>query len=453
MAIRQTRRRTRGPVRGSAWHTAGVNPRRLLLPIIFLLTGSAILVPSASATPTGGVQSVPVGSMTSQRAVDTTLDRAKALDAKLIRVDVVWSQLEPKAAGVRNASYLAAADRLVDGAAARGMRVLLLVAGTPCWASSAPARGTCSGADANRSAVTRYPPADPADYVPVATFLAARYGAKLAAFEVWNEPDQSNELYWAGPDKVKRYVALAQAAYGPLKAANPQMTVLAGAFVGGNGKWLQALYSAGIKGSYDSLSVHFYDLPLEALRQTRAVQKRNGDTKPLWLAETGFSSCYKHGRKDAAKDHVCLTRAGQAQALTDLFAAIRQTSWLKAAIVYTLQDESTAYQFGLYQADGKRKPAGTAVRKAFANKTLRATKPTLRLTARKGQVVLHGTGSWVEVYSISVTVGGKLRYKAYVRTDRFGRITLALPQALGTSHVKVDVKGRWTHKQVVRSTS
>ena len=38
------------------------------------------------------------------------------------------------------------------------------------------------------------------------------------------------------------------------------MPVLAGSFVGGNGKWLQALYAAGIKGHYDALSVHFYDL-------------------------------------------------------------------------------------------------------------------------------------------------------------------------------------------------
>ena len=35
-----------------------------------------------------------------------------------------------------------------------------------------------------------------------------------------------------------------------------------------------ALYAAGIKGSYDALSVHFYDLPLYALRVTRDVQRR-----------------------------------------------------------------------------------------------------------------------------------------------------------------------------------
>jgi hypothetical protein len=426
--------------------------RRLALPILFALLACAVLATTASAAPTGGVQGVPVSSVVTQKDADTMLDREKALGAKLIRVDVQWPQMEPKASGDRDALYLSEADRIVDGAAKRGMKVLLLVAGTPCWASSAPAKGDCNAADANRQSVTKYPPADPQSYVPISTFLASRYGTKLSAFEIWNEPDQSNELYWAGPDKVKRYVALAKAAYGPIKAANPQVTVLAGAFVGGNGKWLQALYAAGLKGSYDALSVHFYDLPLEALRTTRNVQKANGDTKPLWLAETGFSSCYKKGRKDAAVDHVCLTRAGQAQALTDLFAAIKTTSWLKAAIVYTLQDETVAYQFGLYQPDGKIKPAGTAIRKAFAGKKLTATKPTMRLTTSKGKVTVRGTGSWVEVYSVSVRTGGKLRYRAYVRTDRFGKIALALPKAIGTRHVHVTLKGRWTHKQVVRST-
>jgi hypothetical protein len=433
-----------------ACHTPGVTARRIL-PVVLSILILAVVASSAGASPVGGVQSLSVGSVTTPEIATTTLDRAKAAGAKLIRIHIVWSSLEPKQ-GQQDENYLAAADRLIDGASDRGIRTLLLVAGTPCWASSAPDKN-CDAPNANESDATRYPPADPADFVNVSTFLAARYGTKLAAFEVWNEPDQSNQLYWAGPDKVKRYVALARAAYGPLKAANPQMTILAGAFVGGDGRWLQALYDAGMKGSYDALSVHFYDLPLQALQTTRTVEKRNHDSAPLWLAETGFSSCYLKGRKDAAKDHVCLTRAGQAQALTDLFAATKATSWLKATIVYTLQDETTAYQFGLYDRAGKAKPAATAVRNAFTNKKLKATKPTVRLTRAKGRVTIHGTGSWVEVYSIRVTTGGHLRYRADVRTDRFGAITLKLPSALGTRHIKVTLLGRWTHKKATKTTS
>jgi hypothetical protein len=436
--------------RQSACHTGGVIVRRVLPFLSTLAAAVAIAAPSASAAPVGGVQSVSVGSTMTESTRTATLDHAKAAGAKLLRVNAVWSELEPRE-GQQDATYLDTLDRLVDGASARGIKTLLLVVGTPCWASSAPDKN-CSAAGANGGEATRYPPSDNADYVKVSTFLAARYGTKLAAFEIWNEPDQANELYWKGPNKVKGYVAMAKAAYAPLKAANPQMKVLAGGFVGANGAWLKALYAAGVKGFYDAISVHFYDLPLQALTTTRAVQKANKDSAPLWLAESGFSSCYVKGRKDAATDHVCLTRAAQAQALTDLFAATRKTSWLKAVIVYTLQDETTAYQFGLYDQNGKQKPALTAVKKAFTNKTLKATKPTLRLTTRKGRVTIHATGSWVEVYSFAVRVNGQLAYRAAARTDRFGRITIALPKQLGTGNVRVTLTGRWTHKKATRST-
>jgi hypothetical protein len=129
----------------------------------------------------------------------------------------------------------------------------------------------------------------------------------LAAFEIWNEPDQINEQYWAGPNKIANYVALTKAVYPAIKRVAPQVPVLAGSFVGGNGKWLQALYAAGIKGYYDALSVHFYDLTLSALSTTRAVQKANGDSKPLWLAEFGFTSCYTKGGPAFRLDHACNT--------------------------------------------------------------------------------------------------------------------------------------------------
>ena len=102
---------------------------------------------AASARPTPGVQSLPISLTRSVAATDRSLDRAKAVRAKLLRVEVLWSMLEPRAAGERDAQYLAAVDHVVDGAAKRGIRVLLLVDNTPCWASTAPAdlRDGCQG--------------------------------------------------------------------------------------------------------------------------------------------------------------------------------------------------------------------------------------------------------------------------------------------------------------------
>jgi hypothetical protein len=320
-----------------------------------------------------------------------------------------------------------------------------MIDSTPCWASSSPDRGTCAGADPNPHKVTRYPPSKPDGYVDIATFLVARYAPNLAAFEVWNEPDQANEIYWAGPNKVRGYVALAKAVYPALKQTAPSVPVLAGSFVGGNGKWLQALYDAGLKGSYDGLAVHFYDLPLSALTTTRAVQKRNGDRKPLWLSEFGFTSCHAKGGAAFKVDHACNTRKGQAQNLTDTLRKVASVSWVKSAIVYMINDQSDAYQFGLLTASGQAKPAFVAVRDVFGGKRVRVTKPKMSsLKATRGRVVVKGTASQTEIFTLRVWRSGRLAYRATLRTDRFGAYRLMLPASIGTSQLRVRLSGAWT---------
>jgi hypothetical protein len=421
-----------------------VNPRALL--VLASIAAALMAVPSgAAAKPLYGVQGVPTYAGASQAGVDAALNAAQKAHAKVVRVEVLWSRLEPKAAGRRDPAELAAIDRVVAGAAQRGMKSLLMIDSTPCWASSSPDAGSCSGSDANSAHITRYQPSGTQPYVDIATFLTARYAPDLAAFEVWNEPDQVNELYWAGPNKVSGYVKLAKAVYPALKQVAPTVPVLAGAFVGANGRWLQALYDAGIKGSYDALSVHFYDVPLSGLTATRAVQKRNGDSKPLWLAEFGFTSCYAKGGPAFKIDHACNTRAGQAQNLVDTLRKVAGVSWVKAAIVYMINDQSDAYQFGLLTASGARKPAFGAVSNVFAGKKVAVSKPRMSpLRARGGRVTVKGTATQTEFFKLRVWRSGTLVYRATLRTDRFGRYRVVLPAVIGTSHLRVRLSGTWT---------
>jgi polysaccharide biosynthesis protein PslG len=418
-----------------------------VLAVVVAVSAAVIALPSAAsaAKPLYGVQGVPGTAAASQQQVDQALDAAKAVNAKVVRVEVLWSLLEPAAAGQRDPGEQAALDRAINGAAARGMKTLLMIDSTPCWASTYPDKGSCAGGQANTAKATRYPPSDLSTYVAVSTFLAQRYAANLAAFEIWNEPDQSNELYWAGPNKIKGYVAMAKAVYPALKAVAPKVPVLAGSFVGADGRWLQALYSAGLKGSYDAISVHFYDLPLSALTATRAVQKKNKDSKPMWLAEFGFTSCYAKGGAAYKIDHACNTRAGQAANLVDTLRAIQKVSWVKAAIVYNIYDQSDAYQFGLLTSAGAKKPSFTAVRDVFAGKKKAITKPKMKkLTAKGGRVTVKGTASQAEYFTLRAWVRGQLAYRATLRTDRFGAYSLRLPAALGTSGLKVRLSGVWT---------
>ena len=111
--------------------------------------------------------------------------------------------------------------------------------------------------------------------------------------EVWNEPDQPTEDYFAGPEKPQRYRSHPGSGGLPGDQGRPtrSMTVLAGSLVGSNGVFLRALYAAGIKGYYDGLSVHFYTLDARlAARDPRSAARQRRLT-PLWLNEFGWTSC------------------------------------------------------------------------------------------------------------------------------------------------------------------
>lgn len=408
---------------------------RLAFTLLFLLCTAVLASPAlAAATPVPGVAIR--GASAGAAAVTKDLDQAKAVGAKTARIEVAWSDLEPAASGQRDPAVVANLDAVVQAARLRRIGVILLVQSTPCWTTTAPA----TLRDGCRTEATRYPPSDYRAFGRLAAFLADRYRGGLAALEIWNEPDQANEKYWAGPDKARRYAALVRATYPLVKAADPRLPVLAGAFVGKDGRFLQALYNAGMKGFYDGLSVHFYDLPLLGLRQTRVIQRRNGDRKPMWLLETGWNSCAPVKRDTQGLP--CVTRAHQAQNLRELFARVNRTSYLKALVVYKLRDDG-ADQFGVLSTSAARKPSFAALRGAFTRPTSKVRRPTLRLRSTSRGLQVSGTGPDGDLYRVEVRRGGVLRYRAVLRLDSTTRFSLRVPSAIGTRGLRVRLVDAW----------
>ncbi len=320
----------------------------------------------------------------------------------------------------------------------RGLRVVLIVESSPCWTSTAPEelRRDCG------PTVGRYPPADYAAYGDLMAFLAVRYRDVLAGLEVWNEPDQANELYWAGPDKVARYVELLRATYPRVKAAAPTVPVLAGSFVGTNGAWLESLYKAGFKGLYDGISVHFYDLPLFGLRNTRAMQRKYGDKAPLWLLEAGWNSCKPAAR--GREGQPCTTRGYQATNLRQLYAQTRRTSYLKAIVIYKLRDDGD--NFGIFDQSGRPKPSFAALRSSFA-RAQRVRRVTLRTRKQRGVVRVSVGGPEGDIYQLRVSKAGQLRYILNFRLNAANAFTASLPAQLGTSGLRLSVRSLWSAKQ------
>jgi hypothetical protein len=134
----------------------------------------------------------------------------------------------------------------------------------------------------------------------------------------------------------------------------------------------------------------------------------------------------------------------------DLVTALRHTSWVKAATMYTLRDQTSTYQFGLLDQAGDPKPAFTAARRTFSSRASTLRRATLRLGRAGKHLVASGTGSIADLYMLRVYRGSQLRYRAYVRTSRFGTYRVALPAALGTSGLRVRVSSDWSGRSVTR---
>jgi polysaccharide biosynthesis protein PslG len=396
---------------------------------------------SASGPPMGGVNIAGLYAGASPASVDRELAVAHSLHAQLIRAEVPWSVLEPIGSNQIDPQAQAYTDRLVRDAAAAGIRVIMTVDSTPCWASSAPASllHRCVPGEATSKA-NSWPPRNPSDYAAVVEYLAARYGARLAAIEIWNEPDHVNQIYFAGPDKAQRYAAILRAAYPAIKQAAPSVAVLAGSLVGSNGAFLRALYAAGIKGYYDGLAVHFYTLTLGALRTIHEAQLANGDNTPLWLDEFGWSSCWPRYR--VQQEQACVTPQTQATNVGDIFQSLARTPYVAAEVLYELQD-SAAGDFGVLSVKSARKPAFATLARTLGSPLRSAVRVSLNLHSSRGRVVADGSGPVGDFMELEAFQGSLLRYRALFTLNRFNRYAIALPRALGSSGLQVRVYQYW----------
>jgi aryl-phospho-beta-D-glucosidase BglC (GH1 family) len=216
------------------------------------------------------------------------MDKMAAAGIEWVRIDFCWCQFELRGRGVINEPYVALVDRIVDAARARHLKVLGILWGTPPWANG--------GGNLN------VPPSIPDDYGSAAEWVAAHFRGRVAAWEVWNEPNLN--VFWTGD--VKTYVDVLRAAYPRLKAGDPKARVVFGGLSYNDERWLARAYGAGARGYFDVMATHPYqgrgDAPPEAaddgkrwwLTHLPAVRKTmvaHGDgQKPIWLTEFGWSS-------------------------------------------------------------------------------------------------------------------------------------------------------------------
>jgi hypothetical protein len=344
--------------------------------IALLLSGTA------SGAQTVGVNAHPLWSGVDAAELRHQLDLAHAAGAGIVRVDVGWSSLEMTGQGQVSSGYLSRLDELVEEAQAHGIRLMLTLSDAPCWASSAPAqlKDGCSGAWWDRG-VQRYAPVSPQDYANAMAFLVSRYGDRVYAWETWNEPNSG--VYFVAADPAVEYATLVSTTYRTVKAVDASARLVAGAVMQSDYEFVDRLYAAGIKGSFDALSIHPYcedRSPLDlggAIRLSfirgvpavREVMLRNGDDKPMWLTEFGWSTAVTRRTPDPSRNGV--DEETQAAYIARAIQQLPRWPYVAGAIVYTLMDpggDPTVLNdnYGLVRFDGTPKP-GYAAFKAAAD--------------------------------------------------------------------------------------
>ena len=359
-----------------------LRPLRLLVSVAALACTLGGFAPApASAAQTAGVQAHLLWSRYDAADRERMLDRAKEAGAGIVRVDVGWASMELDGKGDYNGWYLGKVDHVVAEAEERGIKVLFTFWETPCWASSAPEslKQGCEGQWWDRG-VQRYPPNDAADFADAFAFMVRRYGDRVAAWELWNEPNHTE--YLRGADPVGEYAKMVRAAYPAAKAADARVPVIAGSLADSDFEFTQALLDRGVGGHFDAWSVHPYSEDRSPLHPgipgwtkksfaagvpaVRDTLLRAGEDKPIWLTEFGWSTCDVRGGRAYEN---CVDANTQATWLRQAFEHMRNWSYVPVGITFNLEDTSgdtgdRVDNYGLLRVDGAAKPAFAAFRSA-----------------------------------------------------------------------------------------
>jgi hypothetical protein len=350
-----------------------------LVALALALTGSA----AANAPPLRGAVTHPLWADSSVADFDRELDLLAAAGANTVRIDLGWSSLEPDAKGQHAQWYVDKADTFLAHARARGLRTIVTLFTTPCWASSAPdtIKQGCAGNWWERE-VGFYPPTNPADFADAAAFVAQRWGDSMSAIEIWNEPNY--DFWFRSAVPAVDYAAMLRAAYTRIKQVKPALPVLGPAMLASDGPFLEALYAQGVRGYFDGLSLRPFNqgrspydstvpplgLPhvyLLGVPWIRSIMVAHGDAaKRMWFTEVGWSSC-------APGPNIwCITQDLQARYVADAFRIIRDRwDYVQAVTVYNLRNKGTdpldrETQMGLVHRDFTPKPSYFAFRDVLA---------------------------------------------------------------------------------------
>ena len=408
--------------------------RRLLAGVAAGLALAAALPAVAGAAQPGVV--LPNGSLGAG-----TFERIQASGAKHVRVFASWRMLESQR-GQLTPYILSDYDDMANRLKAAGVNVYFVVTQTPAWATASGAQNA---------------PPPPGPYADFMRRLAGHFKGRVAGYEIWNEPN--DVIFWQGGATPAVYTELLKPAYAAVKGADPAAKAGVAGLIGNDYKYLEGLYQAGAKGSFDFVGLHtdgacaFTD-PRQAARdvdgrisrwsftgyrEVRATMLAHGDPKPIWMTEIGWQVTSRKCPQVPA-DPGGVTAAQQASFLTHAYACLASDPYVELASWFSLTDfgahEDAGGGYGLYTFSGAPRPSLATFQRAGS----------VGADAACGLRVDAG-GAGIDVaYPTGVKgVSGDLRYKASTSDDQ-GIRTFAI--LVDGRQVKITagkaITGTWT---------
>jgi hypothetical protein len=324
------------------------------------------------------------------------------------RDEVLWSRVELQKGVLAYPAVLSDLEKLVNDAVAHHQKpILILDYGNKFY---------------ENGALPKTPEAIEA-YSRYAAFVVKYFAGRVTQFEVWNEWNSGTGVHPMVKQTPESYVALLQAAYKAIKAANPDAKVLGGVLSSVDLNWVDAFGRAGGFSYLDAFSIH----PYEFWYTTAPAAPGSLRVISLHTAAAGSFTPIRGtpesdiAKLDALKQHIDaaapgrnlrvyvsevswptntgqfgMSEAAAAAYLQRFMALARVRPWIAGVWWYDLFDDGTdasnkENRFGLLHEDGSSKPAFDAL--VALKDVLHAPGDFSANVSAEGVVVVSGKGS------------------------------------------------------------
>jgi hypothetical protein len=201
-------------------------------------------------------------------------DLMKDAGMKMVRMDFLWADIEPKQGRFDFKRY----DLIVKILRERDIGILGILEYNPTWH-----KGSWND------------PPDKALYIKYARRVVSHFKKDVKYWEIWNEPD--HKTYWEPQDDMTAYSALLKAVTPAIKKEDPTAMVVLGGLAQDYPFKLRTIYKKAGKDSFDIVNLHPFVDPLAPNHMStlkgiyisvrRVMEEFDDKEKPIWFTEVG----------------------------------------------------------------------------------------------------------------------------------------------------------------------